>query len=330
MRKKLIMGIESTAHTFGIAIIDSDFNILSDIRRVYPFETGKGIHPQKAAEHHSSIAQEVLSEAIENSGISVTDLDGFAYSCGPGLGPSLRIGATVTRTLTHYLKKPIYPVHHGIGHIELASKLTQSDNPLVILVSGGHTAITAFNQGNWRIYGETLDIPIGNLFDQFARKSGLASPGGPIIEKMAKSGSKILDLPYTVKGNNMFFSGLMTSVLKYLPSEDIADVCYSLQEVAFSMLVESSERGLTQLNREEVVLAGGVASNNRLQEMMKDMVDEHDVKIGFADRKYNGDNGVQIAIVGLYMHLHKNDSPLEKADVRQRWRLDEVDIPWRK
>ena len=132
------------------------------------------------------------------------------------------------------------------------------------------------------------------------------------------------------KGNNMFFSGLMTSERKYLPSEDIADVCYSLQEVAFSMLVESSERGQTQLNREEVVLAGGVASNSRLQEMMKDMVDEHDVKIGFTDKKFNGDNGVQIAIVGLYMLLHKNHFPLEQAGVRQRWRLDEVDIPWRK
>ncbi|RLG58540.1 O-sialoglycoprotein endopeptidase, partial [Candidatus Geothermarchaeota archaeon] len=173
------MGIESTAHTFGVAIINEDFKILADERAVLKVEPGSGIHPQKAAEHHAEKASKVIIKALKGAKVSMEQITGIAYSAGPGLGPALRIGATSARALAFYFKKPIYPVHHAIGHIELAIKLTQAKNPLVVLVSGGHTAITAFNDGKWRVYGETLDISLGNLIDQFARELNLPFPGGP-------------------------------------------------------------------------------------------------------------------------------------------------------
>ena len=327
--KTLILGIESTAHTFGVAIIDENFTVLADERSTLDVPLGSGIHPQKAAEHHAQNACRLITSALKKANISPDKLSGIAYSAGPGLGPALRVGATTARALSLLFKKPIYAIHHAIGHIELAIKLTKSTDPLVVLVSGGHTAITAFSDGKWRIYGETLDITLGNLIDQFARELGLPFPGGPHVESLAKKSQNYIPLPYTVKGNNVMYSGLLTHVISLASKHKLEDLCYSLQETAFSMLVEAVERALVQLDKKEIVLTGGVASNSRLQEMLSQMAEIHGVKVLVSPKKYNPDNGVQIAIVGLYLHKHNLSVPVEKAIVKQRWRLDEVDIPWR-
>lgn len=326
------MGVESTAHTFGVAIMDEEINILADVRRVMPFLRGKGIHPHEAAEHHAKVAHLTLRLALSEAGIGVRDLDGIAYSAGPGLGPSLRVGATVVRTLAAYLGKPLYPVHHGLGHIELAVRMTDVTDPLVVLVSGGHTAITGFSAGRWRMYGETLDITLGNLLDQFARKVGLSGgpEGGPAVEKAAERGDRMIDLPYTVKGNNVVYSGLLTHALKLVGRERLEDLCYSLQETAFAMLTEATERAFVQMGKREIVLAGGVAPNKRLQAMMDSMARGHGSRLHLLEKRYHPDNGVQIALVGLYHHNLGLSVEAEDAMVRQRWRLDEVEIPWRK
>ena len=327
--KTLILGIESTAHTFGVAIIDEDFTVLADERSTLDVPLGSGIHPQKAAEHHAQNACRLIISALNKANISPDKLAGIAYSAGPGLGPALRVGATAARALSILFKKPIYAVHHAIGHIELAIKFTNSIDPLVVLVSGGHTAITAFSDGKWRIYGETLDITLGNLIDQFARELGLPFPGGPHVELLARKSQNYILLPYTVKGNNVMYSGLLTYAINLASKYKLEDLCYSLQETAFSMLVEAVERALVQLDKREIVLTGGVASNSRLQEMLRQMAEIHGAKVLVSPKRYNPDNGVQIAIVGLYLHEHNLSVPVEKAIVKQRWRLDEVDIPWR-
>ncbi|NIM45870.1 MAG: tRNA (adenosine(37)-N6)-threonylcarbamoyltransferase complex transferase subunit TsaD [Nitrososphaeria archaeon] len=327
-----IMGVESTAHTFGVSVIDERFNVLADVRKIMPFTMGRGIHPHEAAEHHAKVAHLALNEVLEKAKLEIRDLGGIAYSAGPGLGPSLRVGATVVRAISAYLDIPLYPVHHGLGHIELAVRLTNVEDPLVVLVSGGHTAITGFSGGRWRIYGETLDITLGNLLDQFARRTGISggTMGGPAVERAANEGNLWLDLPYTVKGNNVVYSGLLTYVLKLVGRESLEDLCYSLQETAFAMLTEATERAFIQLGKKEIILAGGVALNKRLQAMMNSVASGHGSRLHTLDERYHPDNGVQIALLGLYYHMLGLKMDVEDARVRQRWRLDEVDIPWRR
>ncbi len=324
-----ILGIESTAHTFGTAIIDKSFKILADVRHIIPLEPGKGIHPKEAAEHHSKVARQAISKALAEANISAKDLVGVAYSAGPGLGPALRIGATAARTVAAYLGIPLFPIHHGLGHIELALRLVGVKDPVVVLVSGGHTAIVGFSANKWRIYGETLDITLGNLLDQFARSVSLPTPGGPEVERLAKDGKRFVEMPYTVKGNNVVYSGLLTYALSLIEKESLEDLCYSLQETAFAMLTEATERAYVQLKKKGVVLAGGVAPNERLQEMMDEMVRDHGSRLFTPGSEFQGDNGVQIALIGMYLHLKGMGVEVEDAFVRQRWRLDEVEISWR-
>ena len=182
------LGIESTAHTFSCAIIEKKGNkgkILSDIRKIYRPANGEGIHPREASRHHIENCSSVLSESLTEAKITIKDLDIISYAAGPGLGPCLRVGAVVARSLASFYKIPIYPVNHAIGHIELGKLLTGASNPLVLLVSGGHTMILAFLDKQWRVFGETLDITLGQLLDQFGRSLGFASPCGKNIEELS-------------------------------------------------------------------------------------------------------------------------------------------------
>jgi len=188
----LCLGIESTAHTFSCAVLEKKAKkgkILADVRKIYRPPDGEGIHPREASRHHVENSTEVLSETLQKAKVNVGDLDMIAYAAGPGLGPCLRVGAVVARSLSSYYQIPIYPVNHAIGHIELGKLLTGAKNPLVLLVSGGHTMLLAFMIGKWRVFGETLDITLGQLLDQFGRSLGFASPCGKQIEKLANKSS---------------------------------------------------------------------------------------------------------------------------------------------
>ncbi|MGB8162417.1 MAG: O-sialoglycoprotein endopeptidase, partial [Nitrososphaeraceae archaeon] len=172
----LCLGIESTAHTFACSVVkysDSDSNkspnILSDVRNIFKAPDGSGIHPREAARHHASVAIEVLKQSLESSKIKYKDLDVVAYSAGPGLGPCLRIGAVIARSISSFYDIKLVPVNHALGHIELGMSLTGGKDSLVLLVSGGHTMILVFNNKRWRVIGETLDITLGQLLDQFGR-----------------------------------------------------------------------------------------------------------------------------------------------------------------
>jgi N6-L-threonylcarbamoyladenine synthase len=242
----------------------------------------------------------------------------------------LRTGATVARGIATILGKPLIPVHHAIGHIEIATLTTGLYDPLVLLVSGGHTAIAACAKRKWRIFGETEDITIGNLFDMFSRAAELSPPGGPSLERLAQRGSNYVDLPYTVKGNDVSYSGLLTASIKKLREHvPIEDICFSLQEISFSMLTEATERSLAHTEKKELLLTGGVAPNVRLQGMMRLIAEEHNAKFDVADPKYSGDCGAQIAWTGILAYRSGVQIEVEESFVRPRWRLDEVEVPWR-
>jgi len=325
----LALGIESTAHTFGASVASSKRGILTDERETYIPEPGRGIHPREAAQHHASVASRVVKKALRIGDDGPAKIDIVGYSRGPGLGPCLRTGATVARSIATYLSLPLVPIHHAIGHIEIAAEAVEFKDPLVILVSGGHTCITAFSDRRWRILGETEDITLGNLLDMFARESNLPSPGGAAIEEMANRGERFVDLPYVQKGNDVSYSGLLTAAKKRIGRDRLEDICYSLQEVAFSALVEASERALAHTEKREVLLVGGVAANRRLQEMVSIMTREQGAEFSSAPDRYSGDCGAQIAWTAILAYRSGVEIETEDSSVIPKWRLDQVSIPWR-
>lgn len=321
------LGIEGTAEKTGVGIVDDEGNILGMAgKQLFP-EKG-GIHPRIAAEHHAKWIPQLIPQAVEEAGISYNDIDLISFSQGPGLGPALRIVATSARTLALSLNKPIIGVNHCIGHVEIGKLDTGAVNPVSLYVSGGNSQVIAFESGRYRIFGETLDIAIGNCLDHFGRETGLGHPGGPVIEKLAKSGSYV-DLPYVVKGMDFSFSGLLSAALReHGKGTSIEDICYSLQETAFAMLVEVTERALSHTQKDEVMLCGGVSANTRLREMLNTMAVEHGAKFYMPQMKLCGDNGVMIAWLGLLMHNQFGPMDIKDTGIIQRFRTDEVDIPW--
>ena len=135
------LGIESTAHTFGASLVDANDRILTNVNSTYRPPVGLGIHPRKASEHHATVADDIVRTALSTTDGSAIDPDVIAYAAGPGLGPCLRVGATVGRALSSFLKKPLVPVHHGVAHLDIAMSIAKARDPLAVLVSGGHTSI---------------------------------------------------------------------------------------------------------------------------------------------------------------------------------------------
>lgn len=329
----IILGIESTAHTFGVGIVSNrEPYILADVRRVYRPREG-GILPREAAAFFAKEAGSAVAEALKEAGISVRDLSGIAVALGPGMGPVLRIGATVARALSAAYNKPLIPVNHAVAHLEIARYATGLRDPLVVYVSGGNTTITTHVAGRYRVFGETLDIALGNLLDTFAREAGIAPPyivgGDHAVDRCAEGGEFIEGLPYTVKGQDVSFSGLLTAALRMLrKGARLSDVCYTLREIALSAVVEVAERGLAHTDKRELTVAGGVAANRFLREKLERMASRHGVEYAPVPRRYAGDNGVMIALTGLANYKWGITVDVERAYVRQRWRLDEADVPW--
>jgi len=328
--RRYILGVESTAHTFSVSVVSSDGKILSNSKSVYMPPEGSGIHPFEASRNHLATAPKVVADAVETSGVPMGGLSAVAYAMGPGLGPCLRVGGVVARTLASSLGVPLVPVNHAVGHIELGCLLTGSEDPVVLLVSGGHTMILAYSARRWRVLGESLDLTLGQLLDQFGRHHGLASPCGRAIEEAAAASSNYLRLPYTVKGNDVSFSGLLTASKVLLDrGGSFSDVSYSIQETAFAMVTEVTERALAFTGKKEVMIVGGVAANRRLNGMMGDMAARHSAEVSMTPLEYSGDCGAQIAWTGWLAHSCGIEIPVAESKVLQSWRLDRVDIPWR-
>jgi len=200
-------------------------------------------------------------------------------------------------------------------------------------VSGGHTMTLAFSHGRWRVFGETLDITVGQLLDQFGRALGFASPCGNRIEELAsQSAGKYMQLPYIIKGNDVSFSGLLTAAVKLASCKtELADTCYSLQETAFAMLAEAVERALSFTSKKEMMIVGGVAANKRLAQMLDNVCSRQDAKLFVCPIKFAGDNGAQIAWTALREYMAtKMNVQVEESTVQQSWRLDTVHVSWRR
>jgi len=332
-KKGYCLGIESTADDFSVGVSTFDGEILANVIDAYIPPEG-GIHPREAARHHAEVASKVLREAFTESEVKPRDLSVIAFSQGPGLGPCLRTGATVARALAAYLNIPLVGVNHCIAHIEIGKLRTGARDPVTLYVSGGNTMVTAFDSGRYRVFGETLDIALGNCLDVFAREAGLRQsegmPFGALIEKLALNGRQLIPLPYTVKGMDMSLSGLLTAATTLLKKGEckLEDLCYSLQETTFSMVTEVTERALAHTGRKELLLTGGVAANKRLQSMIRAVAEEHGVHFNTVQTEFAIDNGAMIAWTGVLAYEHGVVTSIEKSFVKLRWRLEEVEVPW--
>lgn len=326
----IALGIESTAHTFGIGIIDSKGNILANVKNMFKPELGKGFTPYELAEHHYSFANKLLESALDVGDLNFEDVDIIAFSQGMGIPNSLKVGAAIARFLSLKYDKPLVGVNHGIAHIEIGRLKTGSEEPVVVYLSGGNSQVLAYVDGRYGVFGETLDIPVGNTLDVLAREMGLPMPGGPEIERLA-DGGKFIELPYVVKGMDMSFTGIMTSAIeKFKEGVSKADISHSMQEVCFSMLTEVTERALAHTNKKEVLLVGGVAANKRLQEMMKVMCGERGAEFYVVPQEYTGDNGLNIAWTGILVHASGGKLSIDDSHVKQNWRTEDVEIDWLK
>ncbi|SCZ98564.1 BZ3500_MvSof-1268-A1-R1_Chr7-1g09202 [Microbotryum saponariae] len=460
----LALGLEGSANKLGAGLIlhsppstssstaaapgndVGSVSILSNIRHTYVTPPGEGFLPSDTARHHKRWIVQVIDHALKSANRTLDQVDVICFTKGPGMGAPLQTVALVARTLALMYNKPLVGVNHCVGHIETGRLITHSPSPIVLYVSGGNTQVIAYSQQRYRIFGETLDIAVGNCLDRFARIIGLSndpSPGAN-IEKEAKKGRRLLPLPYATKGMDISLGGILASAETYTrdprfttsnphakrgytqptptdpptiptgsntqkstnssdstdpsagvmngklggkrmvsqderrarasgllgdqvgikdvgfsPSEqggakkvvipdwnergdrakqvqededDVitpADLCFSLQETVFAMLVEITERAMAHVGGKEVLIVGGVGCNERLQVMMGIMAAERGGSVFATDERFCIDNGIMIAHAGLLSHRMGFETPFEESDCTQRFRTDEVLVNWR-
>ncbi len=300
----LVLGIECTAHTFGIGIVDcSKKKILFNEKSSFK-DSSDGMDLRKLSDFHVANFDCVLKEAkkfLKSIGKGFCDIDLISFSRGPGIGNSLKIGSLCAKVLSLKYNIPVVGVNHIKAHLEIGKMLTGMSEPMFLYVSGVNTQVIAKDETRrYKIYGESEDIGLGNLFDSFGRFIGFGFPAGPKIEEMAKKSEKFVELPYTVKGMNLSLAGIYSNLKQKVNSKkyEIEDLCYSLQENCFAMVMEICERAMAYTNKKEMIIVGGVASNKRLTEMAGEMCRQRGAKYDSFCMEYALDNGVMIAWQG--------------------------------
>ncbi|KAI9188396.1 putative tRNA threonylcarbamoyladenosine biosynthesis protein kae1 [Blastocladiella emersonii ATCC 22665] len=348
----IALGLEGSANKLGVGIMrhsddGSVEEVLANVRHTYITPPGTGFLPKDTAAHHRAWAMPLIKQALADAGLRPQDLDMIAYTKGPGMGPPLQSVAVIARTLALLWGKPLYGVNHCIGHIEMGRQITGALNPVILYVSGGNTQVIAYSANRYRIFGETIDIAVGNCLDRFARIIHLPNDPAPgyNIEQYAKRGTTYHELPYTVKGMDMSFSGILSFLEQLVAKSTVVeaasaetgpnvvtkeDLCFSLQETVFAMLVETTERALAHVGADQVLIVGGVGCNERLQGMMHTMCEQRGATCFATDERFCIDNGIMIAQAGLC--LRRGGAPpldMAQATVTQRYRTDAVYVAWR-
>lgn len=329
----IILGIESTAHTFGVGVV-KDGVILSNQKDAFTTKDGTGgMIPMDVAKHHIDVQDEVYFNALSEAGINEEDIDAISFSQGPGLAPCLIEGMRFAKKISVKLKKPLVGVNHCVAHLEIGNSVGAKD-PVMLYASGANTQVIAYEAEKYRVFGETLDLGIGNFIDTIARYAGLGFPGGPKIQKLAEESNNFIELPYKVKGMDIALSGMQTNIKQKYDSGEykLEDLAHSLQETAFAMLVEVAERALAHTGKTELLLGGGVACNTRLQEMCKIMCKERGVEFFCPARPLLVDNASMIAYLGEIIFnsgISSDFDNLDEIDIMPKQRTDDVTVSWK-
>ena len=334
-----VLGIETSCDETGVAIYDSNQGILAE--RLYSqiglHQEFGGVVPELASRDHVAKLLPLIDETLKLAKMDHTQLDGIAYTSGPGLVGALMVGAATAQSLAYLWRKPAMGVHHMEGHL-LAPMLEKNppEFPLVaLLVSGGHTQLIFVKSiGDYEILGESLDDAAGEAFDKAAKMMGLPYPGGPQIAKAALTGDAArFHFPRPMIGKpglNFSFSGIKTFTLTTieglgaLTEQDKADVAASFQLAMIETLTIKCKRALKQTDAKRLLIAGGVSANTLLREHLERMVAKQRAELFYARPEFCTDNGAMIAYAGCQRLLAGQQSPLG-IHVRPRWPLTELD-----
>lgn len=308
-----ILGIETSCDETGIAIYDEENGILA--HRLYSqiaiHADYGGVVPELASRDHVRKTIPLINEALNEAGLTAKDLDGVAYTAGPGLVGALLVGCSIGRSLAYGWDLPAVPVHHMEGHL-LAPMLEDNvpEFPFVaLLVSGGHTMMVRVDGiGQYQLLGESVDDAAGEAFDKTAKLLGLDYPGGPVLAKMAEQGTPgryKFPRPMTDKpGLNFSFSGLKTAAATTIKKSDAsdqtkADIAYAFQEAVIDTLAIKCRRALQQCNLNRLVIAGGVSANTQLREKLAAVMQKLKGEVFYPRPEFCTDNGAMIAFAGM-------------------------------
>lgn len=335
-----ILGLETSCDDTGVAIYDSGRGLLA--HKLYSqsrmhAEYG-GVVPELASRDHIRKLLPLIRELLADSGTGPANLDGLAYTMGPGLAGALLVAAAVGRSLAYALRIPAIGVHHMEGH--LLAPMLESEPPafpfLALLISGGHTLLVDVRMiGDYRILGESVDDAVGEAFDKTAKLLGLGYPGGPAIARAAEHGTPgrfRFPRPMTDRpGLDFSFSGLKTAALtaaqhQTLDSRTVGDIAYAFQEAAVETLVIKCERALQQTGKTRLVVAGGVGANQLLRDRLAELGKKLHAQVYYPRPAFCTDNGAMIAYAG-FVRLRAGQSEGLGFGARARWNLTELTAP---
>jgi len=339
----LVLGIETSCDETGVALYDSERGLLAHAlhSQIALHALYGGVVPELASRDHVQRLIPLAHRVLQEAGVSVADLDGVAYTAGPGLVGALLVGAAAGRALAFALDVPAIGVHHMEGH--LLAPLLEAEAPqppfVALLVSGGHTQLVDVRGiGDYALLGETLDDAAGEAFDKTAKLMGLPYPGGPqlaAIAKQGRPGAFAFSRPMTDRpGLDFSFSGLKTQVLLAWQKSDRseqakADVARGFEEAVTDTLAIKCERALSQTGHKTLIVAGGVGANARLRERLVDLSKRRGVRVSFPRPAFCTDNGAMIAFAGA-LRLRAGQSENAEIHVFPRWdmaKLPSVPMP---
>ena len=334
----LVLGIESSCDETGIALFDTGQGLLAHAlhSQVAMHAEYGGVVPELASRDHIRRALPLTRRVLTEAGCSLQEIDGIAYTQGPGLAGALLVGASIASGLGFALNLPTVGVHHLEGH--LLSPLLAEPRPkfpfVALLVSGGHTQLMRVDGvGCYEIMGETLDDAAGEAFDKTAQLLGLGYPGGPAVAKLAEAGDAFrfkLPRPMLHSGDLDFsFSGLKTAVLNLKNKEGLsvaADIAAGFQAAAIDVLAEKSLSALRRAGMQRLVVAGGVGANQLLRDRLNAEADKHGFQVYYPPLELCTDNGAMIAFAGA-MRFATATPTDGRFSIRPRWDLSDLRVP---
>ncbi|WBF46023.1 tRNA (adenosine(37)-N6)-threonylcarbamoyltransferase complex transferase subunit TsaD [Serratia rubidaea] len=332
-----VLGIETSCDETGIAVYDDRAGLLANqlYSQVKLHADYGGVVPELASRDHVRKTVPLIQAALKEANLNAADIDGVAYTAGPGLVGALLVGATIGRALAFAWNVPAVPVHHMEGHL-LAPML--EDNPpafpfVALLVSGGHTQlISVTGIGEYTLLGESIDDAAGEAFDKTAKLLGLDYPGGPMLSKMAQQGQAgrfTFPRPMTDRpGLDFSFSGLKTFAANTIrgngdDAQTRADIARAFEDAVVDTLAIKCKRALEQTGFKRLVMAGGVSANRTLRAKLAEMMQKRGGEVFYARPEFCTDNGAMIAYAGM-VRLKNGANPELSVSVRPRWPLAEL------
>ena len=313
-----VLAVESSCDETSVAVVKDGREVYSNViaSQIDTHKKFGGVVPEIASRQHVEAINTVLKEGLDQAGVKLSDIDIIAATKGPGLIGALLVGLSAGKALALSTGKPFVGVNHIVGHV-CANYISFKDlePPFIgLIISGGHTyLIEVKDYVDFTLHGRTVDDAVGEAFDKVARSLGLAYPGGPLIDALAKKGKETIEFPRVMikeDNYNFSFSGLKTAVLNYLNStrlrgEEIVteDVCKSFQEAVVDVLLEKSFRLAREKKMDKIVLCGGVSANSRIREAFEERGREENIKIFYPELKLCTDNAAMIASAAYYEYM---------------------------